>query len=212
MHRQRDWRALGGDYRELEPAGKLLLIDSFLAPAVATPLAEALRGGLDWAQRPIMMFGREVLQPRLTAFHGDPNVAYTYSGKTMKAVPWTEDLAALRDHISEFSGQAFNSVLCNFYRDGQDSMGWHADNEPELGLNPLIASLSFGARRRFQLKSRLGSQRLELELGHGSLLLMGGDCQHHWLHQLPKTRRPLAWRLNLTFRTVVPHRPDRRPR
>lgn len=166
-------------------------------------LFEELVQQLDWAEREIVMFGRRVKQPRLVAFHGEPGVEYAYSGQTLKAQAWGRALAELRSDIEQLCQARFNSVLCNLYRDGQDSMGWHADDEASLGPRPLIASVSLGGARRFAFKSRQTGERRDIELTDGSLLLMGGDLQRHWLHQLPKTRRPVGPRINLTFRQVI---------
>ncbi len=204
-----DLKRLAGSYHPLPPGGCIVLDECFLPAAQADCLFKQLAGELDLAQRPIQMFGRQVLQPRLTAFHGDGEVAYRYSGQTMAARAWTKGLANIRRCLQKQIGVRFNSVLCNLYRDGQDSMGWHADDEPELGPNPTIASVSLGASRRFLIKSRDGSQRLEYLLGNGSLLIMAGDCQHHWVHQVPRTARPVGPRINLTFRRIF-SRPDRR--
>ncbi len=211
---QTGWESLGGRYHRLDPDGHLVQVEDFLSAASSDRLLRDMRRSLDWEQRPIRLFGRQILQPRLTAFHGDADVAYRYSGQTLEACPWTAALAEIRDRLQGLVGVRFNSVLCNLYRDGGDSMGWHADNEPELGLNPTIASVSLGNARRFLLKSRRGDERLEFQLGHGSLLVMAGDCQHHWVHQVPKTARAVGTRINLTFRTVFPrsdqgHRSDR---
>jgi alkylated DNA repair dioxygenase AlkB len=190
--------------RRLAPAGRLDYAPQFLPRSVADRLLLALSGEVDWAQRPIVMFGRRVLQPRLTAFHGDAGVAYRYSGKTLSAKGWTPALGELRDWLRKRLGQDFNCVLCNLYRDGRDAMGWHADNEPELGLEPLIASISLGAPRRFQLKPRSANgERVELVLEHGSLLVMSGDLQQHWLHQLPRALKIGEPRINLTFRQIT---------
>jgi alkylated DNA repair dioxygenase AlkB len=190
--------------QRLPPAGRLDYAPGFVGAARADALLQSLGENLDWAQRPIMIFGRSVLQPRLTAFHGDDGVGYRYSGKTLAAQPWTVELEGLRQLLFDQLAVKFNCVLCNLYRDGKDSMGWHADNEPELGAAPVIASISLGAERRFQLKSRSDSTlRRELLLEHGSLLVMAGDLQQHWLHQLPKTARVDQPRINLTFRAIV---------
>ncbi len=122
----------------------------------------------------------------------------------MEALPFTEALEQIKDRLQVFTQQEFTHVLCNFYRDGQDSMGWHRDNEPVLGKNPTIASLTFGATRSFQLRPYGKKEpKLNLELSHGSLLLMGGESQHFWEHQLPKTKKVLAPRINLTFRKLI---------
>ncbi len=198
-----------GHCQALDPNGWIGMCERFLPACQADRLLHQLAHDLDLKQRPIRMFGRSVLQPRLTALHGDEGVTYRYSGETMVAQPWTGALADIQQRLQAWSGTRFNSVLCNFYRDGRDSMGWHADNEPELGQNPTIASVSFGAARRFLLKSKDGSQRLEYSLGHGSLLIMAGDCQHHWVHRVPRTARPVGARMNLTFRTVFRRPADR---
>jgi alkylated DNA repair dioxygenase AlkB len=141
--------------------------------------------------------------PRLLAWHGDAQAVYRYSGILHKPLPWTALLTEIRERVTSSLGQSFNAVLLNLYRDGQDSMGWHSDDEPELGSEPLLASLSLGGTRRFDLR-RKGHTRIEqsLALTHGSLLVMGGQTQHHWQHQVAKTRRCCDVRLNLTFRTI----------
>lgn len=171
-------------------------------------MATALRQTLAWQQKPIVIFGREVMQPRLTAWYGDPGCSYVYSGKRNEPLPWTPLLNDLRAAVEQITDARFNSVLANCYRDGQDSMGWHSDDEPELGPDPVIASLSFGAPRRFCLQHRKHkAQRLELLLQDGDLLLMAGATQRHYRHALPKTAKPVGERLNFTFRWIRP-RPD----
>ncbi|MEM0952748.1 MAG: alpha-ketoglutarate-dependent dioxygenase AlkB [Pseudomonadota bacterium] len=159
-----------------------------------------------WRQDDVKIFGKTYAQPRLHAWHGDADSQYTYSGLTLQPEPWTPLLQTLRNAVSKVSGASFNSVLLNLYRDGRDSMGMHADDERELGPNPVIASLSFGEERVLTFKHR---QRRELEsvklpLGHGSLLLMRGATQHHWKHGIAKLSRSCGPRLNLTFRQVNP--------
>ncbi|MEE4637799.1 MAG: alpha-ketoglutarate-dependent dioxygenase AlkB [Wenzhouxiangella sp.] len=189
---------------QLPPSGEVYYWRSLTAEPRSRELFNGLRQDLDWRQLPVTMFGRSIPQPRLTDFLGDPGVTYRYAGLTLEARPWTNDLAQLRRLVEDKVGHRFNSVLCNLYRDGRDYMGWHADNEPELGPNPVIASLSFGARRRFTLKPRSGQQeRVELALECGSLLLMRGDVQRHWLHQLPRALRVRDPRINLTFRSIA---------
>ncbi len=184
--------------------GALQLREDFYDPKAADKLLTVLQETVVWRQEPIILFGREVMQPRLTAWYGDPGASYRYSGLEMKPLPWTETIQQIREKISTASGHSFNSVLLNYYRDGQDSMGWHSDDEPELGPNPFIASLSLGAARRFHLKARHRKEleTIRLDLPHGSLLLMGGALQHHWLHQISKTKKMMGARINLTFRWV----------
>ncbi len=150
-----------------------------------------------------MIFGRPRLVPRLVAWHGDPGATYTYSGTPHEPLPWTPALEQVRRRVQELSGLQFNAVLLNLYRDGRDGMGWHADDEPELGPDPAIASVSLGAVRRFCLRHRRRKGlRTDLSLPHGSLLLMTGATQGHWVHALPKTAVPVGERINLTFRRV----------
>lgn len=173
-------------------------------PAECARVAQELRCTLAWQQKPIVIFGREVLQPRLTAWYGDADCSYVYSGKRNEPLAWTPLLNELREAVQTLTGARFNSVLANCYRDGQDSMGWHSDDEPELGPEPVIASLSFGATRRFCLQHRKHKhQRLELQLQDGDLLLMAGATQAHYRHALPKTARPCGERLNFTFRWIA---------
>ena len=158
---------------------------------------------VNWQQESIKLFGKLQPMPRLTAWYGDKG--YTYSGLKNKPQPWLPILLELRERVQEASGQKYNSVLLNLYRNGQDSMGWHADNEQELGQEPSIASLSFGGERRFALKHRTRKDvaPVRITLSHGSLLLMQGPTQHHWLHHIPKTARAVQPRINLTFRNVI---------
>ncbi|GAB3536759.1 hypothetical protein GCM10027443_27860 [Pontibacter brevis] len=148
------------------------------------------------------MFGKQLPVPRLTAWYGDKG--YTYSGLYNKPQPWVPVLQSLRERVQEVTGQEYNSVLLNFYRSGNDSMGWHADDEAELGKEPAIASLSFGGERRFSLKHRTRKdlKTVTIPLTHGSLLLMQGPTQYYWLHHIPKTKHPVQPRINLTFRNV----------
>ena len=171
--------------------------------AEAARLFEALRGGIHWQGEEILMFGRRVPVPRLVAWHGDPAARYTYSGTVHEPLPWTPELVAIRERVSELTGAAYNAVLLNLYRDGRDGMGWHADDEPELGRDPVIASVSLGATRRFCLRHRRRKGlRLDLPLAHGSLLCLSGATQHHWVHALPKTGVAVGERINLTYRYV----------
>lgn len=187
---------------DLPPKGRLRYWPRWIDGKEADRLLALWSQSLDWQQRPIRLFGREIMQPRLTCFYGDSGVRYRYSGKTLLADPWPEELKRLSVRLSRELDQTLNSVLCNLYRDGADSMGWHADDEPELGVDPMIASVSLGQVRRFRLKPRGGGKAMTLKLDHGSLLVMSGDLQRHWLHELPKSRQAIDPRINLTFRRV----------
>ncbi|MDI1477592.1 alpha-ketoglutarate-dependent dioxygenase AlkB [Polyangium sp. y55x31] len=189
---------------ELLHGGFLLFHDPFLTPDEASASFTALLAEVPFRQETIRLFGKSILQPRLSAWHGDPGAAYTYSGLSLKPNPWTPALSALRARVEAAAGCTFNSVLVNHYRDGDDSMGKHADDEPELGENPVIASLSLGAKRRFVLEpKKKGGEKVTLLLGEGNLLVMAGTTQHHYRHGVPK-QAGLGARMNLTFRWILP--------
>lgn len=154
----------------------------------------------DWRAESITLWGKQCLQPRLTAWQGEAD--YTYSGLTLKAQPYSALVAGIKDAVERLSGHRFNSVLLNYYRDGRDSMGMHSDDEAELGARPVIASVSFGATRTFILKHKQTRQTIKLDLPSGSLLLMAGATQANWVHGINKTARPLGPRVNLTFRYI----------
>ncbi|PAV26703.1 alpha-ketoglutarate-dependent dioxygenase AlkB [Tamilnaduibacter salinus] len=180
------------------------LFQPFLSAAEADRLFRSLGEHLPWYQARLNLFGRWHWSPRLQCWIADEGVAYTYSGLTMAPEPWPDDLARLRDLVSEVAGVRFNSVLCNWYRNGQDSMGWHSDDEPELGEAPVVASVTFGDERPFQFR-RKGERRLatSVPLGHNSLLVMPAGLQGDWQHGIPKTRKSVGPRLNLTFRRIL---------
>lgn len=182
----------------------LELLPGFLANADAA-LLDSLRGDLPWRQELYFRAGGTVPAPRLTSFHGDPGCTYVYSGIVYEPGPWTESLLELRARLRSVTGQDFNTVLANLYRDGRDSLGFHADNEPELGPvrdDLAIASISLGTPRRFVLKHRREPRRLCYELGHGDLLVMRGRTQQRWVHGVPKTSKAVGPRINLTYRVV----------
>jgi len=169
-------------------------------------LMEALVATLPLRQEPITMFGETHLTPRLTSWHGDPGCAYRYSRRLFEPQPWTPALAKLRTRLVEATGYGFNSVLVNYYRDGADAMGAHADDEPELGPSREdvgIGSVSLGARRRFLLRPNGGGETLQWALGQGDLLVMGGRTQACFKHRIPRTKKPVGPRMNLTFRVVM---------
>ena len=162
-----------------------------------------LRNEIIWQHETIIMFGKKIVVPRLVAWHGDKGTTYTYSNIEHIPVPWTNTLIEIKNHVESACNISFNSVLLNLYRDGNDSMGWHSDDESVLAKNPAIASVSFGARRTFQMKhKRDKTQKLAIPLDHGSALLMAGGTQHHWLHQIPKSKTVQGERINLTFRQI----------
>lgn len=167
-------------------------------------LCQRLIGTIHWRQEHITLFGKTHPQPRLVAWYGDENAHYCYSGLRHSPLPWTSELAELRDELQHLCGASFNSVLLNLYRDGADSMGLHADDEPELGPQPVIASLSLGATRRmyFQHKTKRHLTTRHLDLPDGSLLVMRGTTQDHWKHGIRKARGCQEARINLTFRQV----------
>jgi alkylated DNA repair dioxygenase AlkB len=173
--------------------------------AESARLFDVLYQSVPWRQENILLFGRRIPQPRLTAWYGDADAHYRYSGLQLSPLPWSETLLQLRQRVEHVTHARYNSVLLNLYRDGQDSMGWHSDDEPELGATPTIASLSLGETRRFQLKPRQrgAGETVSLALGPGSLLVMRGTTQAHYLHSIPKEKRVTAPRINLTFRLIV---------
>jgi alkylated DNA repair dioxygenase AlkB len=166
---------------------------------------ERLRDELPLAAETYRMGARVVASPRLVSWHGDPGTAYVYSGVLHEPAAWTPGLSALRGSVERATGLRFNSVLANLYRDGADGMGWHADREDAIGPDPndrWIASLSFGSPRRFVLAHTSRDTKHTFALGEGSLLVMRGTTQDHFRHSVPKTKRPVGPRLNLTFRHI----------
>jgi alkylated DNA repair dioxygenase AlkB len=159
---------------------------------------------VEWEQHRIRIRGREIASPRLSAWYGDPDAHYRYSGLSLEPRPWLPVILELKSRVEAACDEPFNSVLLNLYRDGSDSMGWHSDDEPELGERPLIASLSLGATRRFRLRHRRRKdlEPVAIDLEGGSLLIMEGDTQRFWKHQVPKTKRTVEPRINLTFRNI----------
>jgi len=185
------------------PDAELRFQPNWLGAATADRWLAALLAETPWEQPLLQLHGRSYPVPRLLAWYGDREASYRYSGLTHQPLPWTPLLTEIRRQVESAVGQRLNGVLLNYYRDGQDSMGWHSDDEAELGCNPLLASLSLGGTRRFDLR-RKGQTRIEhsLALGHGSLLVMSGPTQHYWQHQVAKTRHACTPRLNLTFRLI----------
>lgn len=156
-----------------------------------------------WMQEDIQMYGKLMKTPRLTAWYGDRDKEYIYSGTKHYPIPWTKELLLIKEKIEPIAGVKFNSVLLNYYRDANDSVAWHSDDEYELGINPIIASVSFGQVRRFDIRHKEDRDRKHsIYLENGSLLIMKGNLQHSWVHQIPKSTKPLKARVNLTFRVI----------
>ena len=185
------------------PGAELRYAPDWLPAPIADELFFTVRQSVPWETHRIRLFGRWVDSPRLSCWIGDAEAAYTYSGTRFEPHAWSPGLQDLRRQLATELGSEFNSVLANRYRDGRDCMGWHSDNEASLGMQPVIASVSLGASRRFVLKHRQGAPKVELSLPHGSLLVMGGDTQVNYRHALPRTARPVGERINLTFRKIL---------
>lgn len=181
----------------------LELIDHFFQKNESDYFFDYFSKVLNWKQESIFLFGKKQVQPRLTALYGD--ASYAYSGITMHPEPWNAELLKVKHKLEIHCGTTFNAVLCNLYRNGADSMGWHSDDEKELGSNPLIASVSFGAARKFQMKHKTDTSIsiINTELTNGSLLVMKGSTQHFWKHAVPKQKYVTEPRINLTFRKII---------
>ena len=189
--------------RELLPYdGSAMYYDWVLEDLDASVLFSELLKNIPWESRTIKMFGKEYPQPRLVAWFGDPGRGYTYSGVSMNINPWTPLLESLKTMCEGKSGTSFNSLLLNLYRNGEDKVSWHSDDEPELGSEPCIASLSLGATRRFKFRHRDSGELVDCSLPSGSLVVMSGLSQMKWEHEVPKEAKVRGSRINLTFRSV----------
>lgn len=184
--------------------GALTHTNDFITAATAQQLFALLRSELDWHEEYIKIYGKQQLVPRLVCWHGDEQAVYRYSGVDHFPLPWTPTLITLKQKLQQYTGHTFNSVLGNLYRDGKDSMGWHADNEKELGEQPYIASISLGETRLFKARHKNSRQQVKIPLESGSLLVMSGKFQQYWQHCIPKSSRAMGPRINLTFRHIVP--------
>ncbi|MEH0156082.1 alpha-ketoglutarate-dependent dioxygenase AlkB [Limibacter armeniacum] len=184
--------------------GVLFYDEHFYKNDEADQLYQLLENEIEWEQEELKIFGKWYKVPRKTAWYADKGVRYKYSGVVHEPIPWTAGLLEMKAKIEAYTGHSFNSVLLNWYRNGSDKMGWHADNESELGENPIIASLSFGETRRFDLRYQADKTepKVQLHLAHGSLLIMGGTTQHFWQHQIPVQKKIEKGRINLTFRLI----------
>ncbi len=194
------------------PDADIVYLPTHFSAADADRLQAVLTDTVSWHDVWIRIHGRHIPVPRRTAWYGDTDRVYTYSGIELQPASWTDPLLEIKRSVEAVAGWTSNSVLLNLYRDGRDSVAWHADDEPELGREPVIASVSLGATRRFHLRHNDEPEhRTQLDLAHGSVLIMRGPTQHYWRHQLSKTARPVGPRINLTFRFVSPSAPRRAP-
>ena len=170
---------------------------------VADDYFEKLMQNIAWENDQAIIFGRQITTKRKVAWYGDQGYEYTYSNVNRYALPWTVELLELRQRVQQLTGERFNSCLLNLYHTGEEGMAWHSDDETDLKKNGAIASLSFGAERKFAFKHKQSKEKVELYLEHGSLLVMKDTTQSHWLHRLPPTKKVSTARINLTFRTIV---------
>ena len=182
--------------------GEYLFYPNFFTKSESDLLLQKLITDIEWKQESMNMYGKQVVFPRLTAWYGDNDKPYSFSGITLAPKIWSKELLEIKEKIEPLSKVQFNSVLLNRYRSGNDSISWHTDAEKELGQNPVIASVSFGVTRKFQLRHKETKEKLDIELTHGSLLIMQGELQHFWQHQIPKTKKNISGRINLTFRVI----------
>lgn len=195
------------DYR-LQHKLQGAMIDEYpyaFTQAQSAKLLGQLLSTTPWRQEHLKIAGKVIAVPRLQCWMGEAKSLYGYSGLRMDPLPWNTTVEQIRQRVEKLLGLSFNSVLLNYYRDGQDSVAWHADDEPELGPEPLIASVSFGAERIFQLKTKQSREpeKYQLTLRSGSVLVMGRGLQENWLHQLPKVKDLHSPRINLTFRNII---------
>jgi alkylated DNA repair dioxygenase AlkB len=185
------------------PPGLLEYYPGFFDAEESITLMKGFIGTVPWQQRIVTMYGKQMITPRLTAWFGSAGKDYTFSGTKFDPLPWTNELLAIKEKVEAVAGVAFNSVLLNYYRDGNDSVAWHSDDEYELGVKPVIASVSFGQERKFDVRHKIDHQKkYSVNLQNGSLLLMKGDLQHSWEHRIAKSVKPLKERVNLTFRVI----------
>lgn len=186
------------------PDGDVLVFPGFFSKQQSDSYFRTLLQSISWRQDKIKFYGKEMPLPRLTAWYGETDKPYTYSGIPMTPDAWTPDLLDIKTAIEKVAGVSFSSVLLNLYRDGRDSVSWHSDDEKELGENPTIASISLGDTRVFQFKHKYLKDlpKVDVPLTHGSLVIMQGKTQHYWQHQIPKSAKPMKERINLTFRVI----------
>jgi alkylated DNA repair dioxygenase AlkB len=191
------------EHNILPQDGEAWYYKGFFSEEESLVLYDSLLRNIQWEQKQVRIYGRLINEPRLTAWYGDEGSEYIYSGVMHQPLLWTPELLGIEAKVEAKVEVKFNSVLLNLYRDGNDSMGWHKDDEKELGINPIIGSVSFGATRKFKFKhNALKKLTVDIELENGSFLLMKGEAQHHWYHSIPKTTKAVGPRINLTFRFI----------
>lgn len=183
--------------------GEAIYLPDYMQSLPTEQWFNLLLNSIAWSNDTVKMFGKTLILNRKSAWYGDSGARYAYSGISREPLPWTDELLTIKHTCEEVANASFNSVLCNLYHDGNDGMGWHADDERELGLEPIIASISFGAERKFSFKHRFTKERVDIQLAHGSMLIMRGETQHAWQHALPKSKRVCEPRINLTFRNIL---------
>ena len=183
--------------------GEAYYIENFLEEKLAWQFFKDLEKNISWEHDEFLMYGKKIITKRKVAWYGSKAFEYNYSQKTRKAKLWTKSLMNMKQLIEIESEDLFNSCLLNLYPEGSDGMGWHSDDEKELRPSATIASLSLGSDRKFSFKHRISKETISLTLTNGSLLLMKGEIQKHWRHQLPKTKKQIDPRINLTFRSII---------
>ena len=183
--------------------GEALYWKSVFSSTLSNYCYTNLMNEINWKHDELTMFGRHIVTKRMVAWYGDQALAYKYSNKTKIAMLWTPELSLIKEKVELVTGHKYNSCLLNLYHNGEEGMGWHSDNEKQLKENGAIASLSFGAPRKFTMKHKATKEKISLELDSGSLLLMRGSIQKHWLHSLPLSKKIKEARINLTFRTII---------
>lgn len=183
--------------------GEYRYFNNFYSKTESDRFFLALMEKVQWKQESMNMYGKTIPFPRLTAWYGDSDRPYSFSGITLQPLPWLPELLEIKALIEATANTRFNSVLLNLYRDGNDSISWHTDAEPELGQNPIIGSVNFGATRTFQLRHKVTREKIDIDLGHGTALIMQGELQHFWQHQVPKITKSVSDRINLTFRNII---------
>ena len=190
-------------HNQLPYDGTVQYYGKVIQEMVADDYFEKLMQNIAWENDQAIILGRQITTKRKVAWYGDQGYEYTYSNVNRYALPWTVELLELRQRVQQLTGERFNSCLLNLYHTGEEGMAWHSDDETDLKKNGAIASLSFGAERKFAFKHKQSKEKVELYLEHGSLLVMKDTTQSHWLHRLPPTRKVSTARINLTFRTIV---------